>query len=66
MTSDPRLENEASKRWTIHDGGTYIFDNEFHWDGMLKITGDFANMGDLMRYASAICDALNKAEIPHE
>lgn len=44
----------------------FIYDDEFHWDGMLEVTGDFGELADRDRYAKAICDALNATEIPSE
>lgn len=65
------MESQSmEKRFSVHQEKTEdhfrvsIFDDEFHWDACLRIYGDFASMEDKLRYARAICKALNKARIP--
>lgn len=53
-------------RWSVDKSGCYIYDDQFHWDGMLRVSGDFATLAERMRYSQAIVDALNKASIPSE
>lgn len=68
MKSDPVSSEQRTKfpRWTVSTDGRHINDDQFHWDGQLKVTGDFAEDSDRVRYAQAIADALNNAEIPSE
>lgn len=44
----------------------YIDDDEFHWDALLRISGDFESDAEKLRFAKAICEVLNKHadEIP--
>lgn len=44
-----------------HPTRVWIFDDEFHWDAGLRVTGDFAEIADRIRFAQAICDVLNEA-----
>ena len=61
-----RPAQERFPRWSISPDGKHIHDDRFHWDGKLRVTGDFAEDSERIRYAQAIADALNKSEIPSE
>jgi hypothetical protein len=53
------------KRFSIHEGDgerIYIDDDDFHWDALLRVSGDFESCEEKKRYAQAICDVLNAAE----
>jgi hypothetical protein len=58
--------SDEHPRWTVSPDGKHINDDQFHWDGVLRVTGDFAEDSERIRYAQAIADVLNKAEIPRE
>jgi hypothetical protein len=58
-------ENQTRPRFTVHLGerDVYVFDDEFHWDAALLVSGDFADKNDCIRFAQGIADALNKSAI---
>lgn len=61
MTKSRMME----KRFSIHEGDgerIYIDDDDFHWDALLRVSGDFESCEEKKRYAQAICDVLNAAE----
>jgi len=39
-----------------------IHDDDFHWDAVLRVSGDFENLEERKRYALAVAQALNAAE----
>lgn len=45
----------------------YIDDDDFHWDALLRISGDFESDAEKLRYAEAIAKVLSdhEDEIPH-
>ena len=56
------------KRFTVDvnaDGRAFVFDDDFHYDAALRITGDFGTRHEKMAYAAAVADALNGADIPN-
>ncbi len=55
------------QRFTVQGGGSWIDDDDFIFDCMLKIIGDFSPE-DRKRFAQWICDALNEADkkLPRE
>ena len=54
-------------RFTVHEGResdvVWIYDDDFGFDASIMLTGDFMPE-DKIRYAQAVCDALNAADIP--
>lgn len=54
-------------RFTVStgDSGTdvWIYDDDFGYDAAMELTGDFLP-ADKIRYAEAVCNALNAADIP--
>ena len=68
-------EISAGKRFVVmggrHPSGVNlvsISDEEFHWDAMLKVHGDFESLEEKLRYAEAIAKVLSEhaTEIPFE
>lgn len=62
-------ERTRQERFMLMDHDTtrsFIDDDEFHWDALLRCNGDFENDGEKLRYMQAIVDILNKHadEIP--
>lgn len=64
------------RRFEVSDGGAvaegtvcrlYIDDDDFHWDALLRISGDFESDDEKRRYAEAIAKVLSdhEDEIPH-
>lgn len=43
-------------------GRIYIDDDDFHWDALLRVNGDFENDAEKLRYAKAIARVLSKYE----
>ncbi len=41
-----------------------VIDEDFGYDALLHITGDFASYIERAAYAQAVADALNAAQIP--
>jgi len=61
---------ERERRFEVHeasDGRIYIDDDDFHWDALLRIQGDFENDAARRQYAEAIAKVLSEHEdqIPH-
>lgn len=54
-------------RFTVQDGGAWIDDDDFIFDAMLKVSGDFTDV-ERERFAQWVCDALNAADakLPRE
>jgi hypothetical protein len=54
-----------NERFTVEetDSGLVIFDDEFGWDAMIKVHGDFYGP-DKRWFLEAIASALNKTTIP--
>lgn len=54
-------------RFTVSSGDSgqdvCIYDDDFGYDATLELTGDFLP-DDKIKYAEAVCDALNAAVIP--
>jgi hypothetical protein len=50
------------ERFKPNDGGTWIDDDDFGFDAMLKVDGDFGSDADRLAYAQFICDKLNAPE----
>lgn len=50
-------------RFTVNsdENGTYVYDDDFGWDAMLKIGGDFGSLAARNAFAEAIAKALNDA-----
>jgi len=59
---------DGGPRFRVSDGGRTISDEDFIFDAMIRIGGDFG--GDALRtwYAQWICDSLNEADkqLPRE
>lgn len=62
---------EKRRRFQV-DGGDgksrlYICDDDFHWDALLRINGDFETDAEKLRYATAIAKVLsdNEDKIPY-
>lgn len=62
-------------RFSVSNGGcadktgrVHIYDDEFRWVASLRVTGDFGDVKDKLRFAEAICAVLNAAgkKIPSE
>jgi hypothetical protein len=56
----------ANRRFTVETsphGRVFIYDDDFGYDACLRLTGDFID-GDDVKYAEAVCKALNAADIP--
>lgn len=73
MTTQETKEEKFPRFQVFHDPGqhktrVWIFDDEFHWDAGLRVTGDFASVEERVRFAEAICAVLNEAgdRIPKE
>lgn len=49
-------------RFTVQEDGRWIDDDDFIFDCMLKINGDFSP-DDRKQFAQWICDALNAADL---
>jgi hypothetical protein len=57
-TAGPRFTAE------VQDGSRiWIYDDDFGFDAALEISGDWLQE-DKLRYAAAVCAALNAADIP--
>ena len=61
---------QRRRRFEVHtgsEGRLYIDDDDFHWDALLRIWGDFENDAQKMRYAKAIAKVLsdNEGKIPY-
>lgn len=53
------------KRFEVQEnskGGFYIDDDDFNWDALLRIDGDFGSDVDRRRYAEAIAAILSENE----
>lgn len=46
-------------QWELSRDGRFIHDNDFTYDAMLKVTGDFVDDQDRIVYAQKIVDILN-------
>lgn len=46
---------------SVHENKVYVMDDDFGWDAMLEVTGDFESKEVKANYAQAIADALNVA-----
>ena len=58
------------RRFAVHEGlegRIYIDDDDFHWDALLRVSGDFESDAEKNRYARAIAKVLsdNEAKIPY-
>lgn len=55
-------------RFSVHvtqgRGDVYIDDDVFHYDASLRLMGDFPSDAEMLAYAQAVADALNKAKVP--
>ncbi|MGD9882303.1 MAG: hypothetical protein AB7F22_30160 [Reyranella sp.] len=51
-------------RFKVQRDGRTIWDEDFNYDALLRINGDFPNDAERLKYAHAIANALNAAEIP--
>lgn len=51
-------------RFTVQREGRTIWDNDGHYDALLLLNGDFPTDAERLKYAHAIANALNAAEIP--
>lgn len=51
-------------RFTVSPDGRRIYDNDFHYDAMLTLSGDFPNDFESIAYANTVAAALNAAAIP--
>jgi hypothetical protein len=65
LASDQRTPGRP--RFTVQEDGRWIDDDDFIFDCMLKISGDFAQ-DDRKQFAQWVCDALNEADkkLPRE
>lgn len=69
MTDDeetPRFSVEVDDSDTKRHGYTRfcIFDDDFGYDALIRVGGDFASKEQHYEYCKAVCDALNAAQIP--
>lgn len=58
------------RRFAVHQSPgcrLIIDDDDFHWDALLRVTGDFESDAEKMRYAKAIAKVLsdNEDKIPY-
>lgn len=60
IASDMR-QSDVRPRFTVQDEGRWIDDDDFIFDAMLKISGDFSDESR-KRFAQWICDTLNAAD----
>lgn len=51
-------------RFGLDPEGTCIWDDDFNYDATINVMGDFPSKEERIAYMQAICDALNKAQIP--
>jgi hypothetical protein len=54
--------SNTGDRFTVHGGN--VWDDDFHYDALLEISGDFPSHEDRVAYAQAVAAALNAAQIP--
>lgn len=66
LASDMRSP-ESCPRFTVQDGGSWIDDDDFIFDAMIKISGDFSDQARA-RFSQWVCDTLNEADkkLPRE
>lgn len=57
-------DRSMAVRFAATDSGKYIMDDDFHYDAMLQLTGDWPSDDERQAYAQAVADALNAAKIP--
>lgn len=62
-----RMRKRRFKALQHGDRRLYIDDDDFHWDVLLRVSGDFENDAEKMRYAKAIAKVLSdhEDEIPY-
>lgn len=63
MTDDKM--RSTTKRFNVcHPTGSrlYIGDDDFHWDALLRVNGDFESDAEKLRYAMAIAKVLSEHE----
>ena len=41
-----------------------VYDDDFGYDALIRVTGDFGTAERQKEYVQAVCDALNAAQIP--
>lgn len=60
---------QRKRRFEVHGEARrpYIDDDDFHWDALLSVQGDFENHAEKRRYLKAIAEVLSnhEDEIPH-
>lgn len=59
---------DGGQRFRVSDGGRTISDEDFIFDALIRVGGDFGDDALRTRYAQWICDALNEADktLPRE
>ena len=59
---------DGGPRFRVSDGGRTISDEDFIFDALIRVGGDFGNDDVRTRYAQWVCDALNDADkqLPRE
>lgn len=66
-TDKMRSERRRFEVQSGTNGRIYIDDDDFHWDALLRVSGDFESDAEKLRYAKAIARVLsdNEASIPY-
>ena len=67
LASDMR-PSDGGQRFRVSDNGRMISDEDFIFDALIRVGGDFEDDASHTRYTQWVCDALNEADktLPRE
>ncbi len=57
-------DRSRAVRFVASDDGTNVDDDDFCYDALIRIDGDWPSDAERIAYAQAVADALNAAQIP--